>query len=119
MNKADVLLAYLECALWSSMDDYGEPLDATYDTANIESASIQSAADDVKTFLANCKAAGLNLSTLSDSQIGHNFWLTRNGHGAGFWDCGLGKLGDELTKLANAAGSRDLCIGRDGALYFA
>ena len=29
---------------------------------------------------------------------GHDYWLTRNGHGAGFWDRDLGKVGDELTK---------------------
>ena len=29
--------------------------------------------------------------------IGHDFWLTSQGHGAGFWDRGLGDLGDKLT----------------------
>ena len=27
------------------------------------------------------------------AQIGHDLWLTRNGHGAGFWDRGLGAQG--------------------------
>lgn len=30
---------------------------------------------------------------------GHDLWLTRNGHGAGFWDRGAGALGDQLTAL--------------------
>ena len=25
-----------------------------------------------------------------EAQAGHDFWLTRNGHGVGFWDRGLG-----------------------------
>ena len=29
--------------------------------------------------------------------IGHDFWLTSQGHGAGFWDRGLGEVGDTLT----------------------
>lgn len=28
---------------------------------------------------------------------GHDFWLTRNGHGAGFRDRGLGDLGERLA----------------------
>lgn len=31
---------------------------------------------------------------------GHDLWLTSQGHGAGFWDRGLGRLGDRLTKAA-------------------
>lgn len=32
------------------------------------------------------------------TQAGHDFWLTRNGHGAGFWDRGLGSPGEFLSK---------------------
>lgn len=35
---------------------------------------------------------------------GHDFALTRNRHGAGFWDRGLGSLGLKLTEAAEAAG---------------
>lgn len=37
-------------------------------------------------------------------RAGHDFWLTRNGHGAGFWDRGLGDLGDRLTEAAKVYG---------------
>lgn len=36
--------------------------------------------------------------------LGHDFWLTRNRHGAGYWDRGLGDLGDRLTEAAMAFG---------------
>lgn len=37
--------------------------------------------------------------------FGHDFYLTREGHGAGFWDRGLGDLGDYLTRIADSYGS--------------
>lgn len=33
---------------------------------------------------------------------GHDFTLTRNGHGAGFWDRGTGEVGDRLADAARA-----------------
>jgi hypothetical protein len=42
----------------------------------------------------------------SNEQLaGHDFWLTRNGHGAGFWDRDLGEIGERLTKASEAYGS--------------
>jgi hypothetical protein len=38
----------------------------------------------------------------------HDLWLTRNGHGCGFWDRGLGELGERLTASAKRAGERTL-----------
>lgn len=41
------------------------------------------------------------------AQAGHDFWLTRNGHGAGFWDRGLpDDIGDALTQAAKDCGER-------------
>ena len=48
---------------------------------------------------------------------GHDFWLTRNGHGAGFWDRGLGQLGDDLTDAAKSFGSCDAYVGDDNSIY--
>lgn len=40
-----------------------------------------------------------------DSRNGHDFWLTRNRHGAGFWDRGYpDEIGDALTKACAAFG---------------
>jgi len=46
-------------------------------------------------------------SALSHSraeQFGHDLLLTRSGHGAGFWDRGLGDLGDRLSAAARVYG---------------
>lgn len=48
------------------------------------------------------------------SAAGHDLWLTRNHHGAGFWDRGLGAVGDVLTAEAHAMGSSDVYVGDDG-----
>lgn len=42
-------------------------------------------------------------------RAGHDFWLTRTGHGAGFWDreeLRTDGLGDRLSDAARAAGDR-------------
>lgn len=51
--------------------------------------------------------------TYSWASAGHDFALTRNGHGAGFWDRGLGEIGDELSDLAKAEGSLWLSLSID------
>ena len=53
----------------------------------------------------------------NEERLGHDFWLTRNGHGAGFWDRGLGELGQKLTEATKTFGTSDLYIGDDGKIY--
>lgn len=46
----------------------------------------------------------------SDEQAGHDFWLTRNGHGAGFWDREVldeDGLGRQLSDAAKECGERN------------
>lgn len=50
--------------------------------------------------------------------FGHDLWLTRNSHGAGFWDRGHGKLGLDLSKLAKALGSASAFEDNDGLIYW-
>lgn len=48
------------------------------------------------------------------AQVGHDFWLTRNGHGAGFWDGDYPEpFGDQLTAIAKTYGEFDLYTGDD------
>jgi hypothetical protein len=48
---------------------------------------------------------------------GRDFWFTRNGHGVGFWDRGLGDVGDKLTTMSKPYGSCDLYRGDDKLIY--
>ncbi|ERP95728.1 hypothetical protein Q669_29610 [Labrenzia sp. C1B10] len=59
--------------------------------------------------------------TYTEEQAGMDFWLNRNGHGAGFWDRGLGEIGDALSNACDwrgAFGNRDVYLGDDGKVYF-
>lgn len=50
--------------------------------------------------------------------VGHDFWLTRNRHGAGFWDGDLpDALGKRLTDAAHAYGECGLYLGDDRLAY--
>lgn len=108
---------YLECALWSSNDESddrgGNPLDDTYYISDISDETWLEAIEDCDSFLES-QAGDLEESGLGYEQIGHDFWLTRNGHGAGFWDRGLGDVGDRLSKACEPYGSVDLYVGEDG-----
>ena len=48
---------------------------------------------------------------------GHDFALTRNRHGAGFWDRGFGELGERLTKASHAAGGVNPYLGADELIH--
>ena len=37
---------------------------------------------------------------LDESQLGHDFWLTRQGHGSGFWDGDYSKADEEILMEA-------------------
>jgi hypothetical protein len=108
--------SYCETALWSSTDDDGNSLDDKYDVDDITPATLKEMRKDCQAFVRETKA-DLHTSGLSASRAGHNFWLTRNRHGAGFWDEGLGAIGKRLTDAAHAYGSVDLYVGDDGKIH--
>jgi len=120
---------YLETALWSSTDDNGEPLDNDFDINDIDAETIDRAIMDCNDFreiaadLLNSLTDKLTDEKLSaiaadfDGQHGHDFWLTRNRHGAGFWDRGYGDIGDSLTNIANSFGPVDLIVDDNGQIY--
>ena len=54
----------------------------------------------------------------TEEQAGHDFWLTRNGHGAGFWDGDWPEpAASKLDELSRAFGEVWLYAGDDGLLY--
>ncbi len=48
-------------------------------------------------------------------QSGHDFALTRNHHGAGFWDRGYGEIGTRLTAAAHVYGESNAWAYAPGA----
>ena len=120
MNIDTILTHYIVAALWSSTDNAddsgGSPLDDNYSEADISPQTLAAMRKDVTAFVKDNEAL-LDESGQSDEQIGHDFWLNRNGHGAGFWDKGLGAVGDKLSHACKAFGGVDLYVGDDGMIY--
>ena len=122
-NKTDheilidkILNSYLETAIWSAGEQpNGENLD-TFTIYGFVPDSTKSAREDIESFY-KLAAPLLTDAEKIPEDIGHNFSLDRNGHGAGFWD-GDYKNGDALSKLCNPFGSVDIYAGDDGKLYF-
>ena len=122
----DFTRAYVECALWSTTDEStpagGEPMDDNYSLNDIETDTLTKMAED-------CTASRLRMPMIwrpitipagAPAELGgHDFWLTRNHHGAGFWDRDhLDELArDRLTDAANKFRDFDLYVGDDGKIY--
>lgn len=116
-EKIDSTLeAYIEAALWSTNDEDEEPLDSNYGSDDISKETLDSMRRDVTNFIKE-NIELINESGQDDGQIGHDFWLTRNGHGVGFWDRGLGEVGDRLTEATKEFGEYNLYAGDDGKIY--
>jgi hypothetical protein len=112
-----MVIGYLVCALWSSTDEEGDPLDHQFGIDDFSEEAQAQAREDCAEFAQLCGTERL-MQALEPESVGNDFWLTRNGHGAGFWDRGLGDLGDHLTKVAKSFGSCDAYVGDDGKVYF-
>ena len=106
--------AYIECALWSSPSgtDEAEFMDGI--DAELAEETWATMRTDVLLFIA---ANAGDLLDMDPEQVGHDLWLTRNRHGAGFFDRGLGERGERLTRAAQALGERTLYLGDDGLIY--
>lgn len=113
---------YLIAALWSSTNADGVPLDSLYDVEDIAPDFVRQAVEDCADFVqANAQALAAMYEFYrrngnaahpdagsAEACAGHDFWLTRNGHGAGFWDRGAGAVGDALAEAARVYGGVDL-----------
>lgn len=127
-TAADAMLrAYIECALWSTNDESdesgGEPLEVNYNRDDIDPETLAKMRADVESFYAaNARhIAKWSGSTSPEVQAGHDLWLTRNGHGCGFWESEWvdipGNPGKRLDAAANAMGEVWLYVGDDGRIH--
>lgn len=103
---------YLEAALWTTDPyptigggEWSEHDDWIVD--NIAPESLACAIEDCAAFQAENADDLFNLES-TDSRNGCDFWLTRNRHGAGFWDRGYGDAGKRLTDSAHIYGESNV-----------
>jgi hypothetical protein len=126
MNPSEHALIAL---LWSETDADGNPLDRGDYTVS-QDLTIRVAADWDR-FREQSEALGFDaerdcaMMLHPDNEgnpwnaVAHDFILTRNGHGAGFWDTGLWREPwiSKLTSLAKSFGEISCYVGDDGAIY--
>ena len=135
MNRLQVFAtAYIECALWCGISDsYIEnDLNYTLQPEDISDTTLRVMREDCSRFFSEIETL---LPIGTEEQAGHDFWLTRNGHGSGFWDrdisvYGSAEIRDNLNVLCknfrtipeagmplHRWGEFELYIGDDGLVY--
>lgn len=130
-NLDDFTRAYIECAIWCECNpDNDELSDKSEDDlapetlgamiADCQRFQVQHSALLKSAYAMQHNSSRDGLLDYTPSSAGHDFWLSRNGHGAGFFDRGLGDIGEALS---NACGFRTnydtvtLYAGDDGKIY--
>jgi hypothetical protein len=134
------IAAYIECAIFTGTGEDDKPLDRDYGPSDIAASSLQSMRADCLRFIREQAAILDYVESAGEhgdsyAAAGHDFWLTRNGHGAGFWDgdweidlptpqyfmaavlVSVPTAGSVLTDAAHKFGESDLYVGDDGLLY--
>ena len=130
MSFKSFLAGYTDCALWCGVVAIDEDGNSTESQQWDEGDLVP---DTLETFKAECRYFyDVNKDDIEKgshkrkgfprqepwSPAGHDFWLTRNRHGAGFWDGDyIEPYAARLTEAAHVYGSADLYEGDDGMLY--
>jgi len=110
--------AYIVAALWSTTDEStpegGDYLDENYGLDDLAPETLQRMKADCDRFQAE------NVQDIDgrQEQAGHDFWLTRNHHGCGFWDGDWPtEVGDRLTQACKGYPEVSLYVGDDDLIY--
>jgi hypothetical protein len=134
-DKADPFTkAYITTALWTGVeppeDHEMAGVDKLYDLtpSDLDSETLAAMIEDCRKF--QQQHGAIITAAIATGEVkcgpdfdewgraGHDFWLTRNGHGAGFWDGDWPEpFADQLTKAAKKFGESDLYTGDDGMVY--
>lgn len=120
--------AYIQAALWSTNDGAdesgGDYLDQNYGPDHLSPETLDRFKADCAKFQALyghllTRANRRRRDDISPEALGgHDFWLTREGHGSGFWDGDWEKnVGETLTAAAKSFGELELEVGDDGRIH--
>ena len=123
-SKLDIIVdSYLETAIWTEEDGNAELEGKTIH--DFSDNARNQAREEILWFLKNSTAMfGSSVFTdVSYTSIGHDIWLSRNHHGAGFFDRGYEKeISDFLMYLSHELGDINIYIkefdNEDSKIYF-
>lgn len=125
-------LAFCETLLWSTNDESdehgGEPLDRNYSIYDFSPEALEKIKKDCERFQNENHETIFDAISTGDvvcgpdfnelERAGHDFFLTRCGHGAGFWDGDWPEpYAQKLTDAAHAFGEIWAYVGDDGKIY--
>jgi len=100
----DMANAYLECAYFTDVEE-NESEEIEF-TPTFKNNAYKACCD----FENACATLEIDIRVYSPEQLGHDLWLTRNGHGAGFWDRKeiYNDHADLFTGMARAQGYHEI-----------
>lgn len=117
---------YVQAMFWTAPEDMGRP-GRDVSAADLSQEARQDIACDCNVFQRQAAAllyhAEAGETSYDREQAGIDFWLTRNGHGAGFWCRDLpnmpyvGDIGERLSNCARWFGECDIYEGDDHLIY--
>jgi len=108
---AQLISEYRETAVWAD-----RPEEENWDDARWSPEALEKATADCAAFYS--KACRIIEELEDEHPFGHDFWLTRQGHGAGFWDGDYPEpAGEQLTEISKTFGETDIYVGDDGWIH--
>lgn len=132
MKMNPTLIALAETVLYSECDDHGVLLDANYFVKDFDEESLKKLYGEYQQFLSvveekitekiggewDCIDDFYDLAQPALNQTEYDYILTRNHHGAGFWDGDWSdSVSEILTDAAQAQGEFDVYVGDDQKIY--
>ena len=112
LNIDEILNSYIETAIWAEESNENDLKGKTINDFNEE--SVANSKIEIYNFIKKAQQEALDeLSTYDSNTLGHNLWLSRNGHGAEFFD----DNNDKLQNLARSMKPVNIYLGDDGKIY--
>lgn len=118
-SRSEFEQGYIDALLWCGVYEENESGELTttddlFDLSLVSTDALKQIREDCDAFVSTNREL-LDATAGDYSQHGHDFYLTRNRHGAGFWDRGYGDIGRALTDSAHAYGEFALMLLADGS----
>lgn len=127
-NIDEIYNGFISAMLWATIDQNISDethLDSNYGIYDVDKDTEQAIKNRIEDFISEnyeiLDEIQINEDiSISEEQIGHDLFLTTQGHGVGFWDRGYGYNGELLTKECKKFfdDSMYAYAGDDGKIYF-
>ena len=113
-KNLDYYSDYFECMFWADINSDTENYNGNLDYMSIDKPDLIRCIEDLDAFFEKANAI-LENTDYTHAQACHDFYLTRCGHGCGFWEydhCDK-EAGDKLTEISKEFGTIYISIDND------